>query len=387
MRKKMIKKFFLLIAMIVVLSVTGCVKETYNMNMLSKKAHLSPTMAISAISGDISLSDIVKTNDTVVFDQNKLVILVFKKDSVIDLKLTDFSKGTIQRTATFGPSTFDLDIADVLKHLSGTIKFLSPSIKFNYTNSFPDPIKINLKVSGKRDANTITLNLDPFTLSKPNIPVQQEISDLIVIDNINNPNSNLPALVSLPPEMINYSGTVVMTTTTKSNSPGDFILGPNRLLGSLEVDVPMDLQLTNLQLADTVDNFIKSDNSQTDDPLKPENFQLLRINVSAKNGFPLGVSLKMCLYNSATADTSNTIKAKDILKPAPVTNGKASGVTESTTSIEFTKKFFGSVNKADKIIFWFTLNTTGNGAQEVKIYSDYRINFKASLVVKPDINL
>jgi len=383
----MIKRFFLLIAMIVVLSVTGCVKETYNMNMLSKKAHLSPTMAISAISGDISLSDIVKTNDTVVFDQNKLVILVFKKDSVIDLKLTDFSKGTIQRTATFGPSTFDLDIADVLKHLSGTIKFLSPSIKFNYTNSFPDPIKINLNVSGKRDANTVTLNLDPFTLSKPNIPVQQEISDLIVIDNINNPNSNLPALVSLPPEMINYSGTVVMTTTTKSNSPGDFILGPNRLLGSLEVDVPMDLQLTNLQLADTVDNFIKSDNSQTDDPLKPENFQLLRINVSAKNGFPLGVSLKMCLYNSATADTSNTIKAKDILKPAPVTNGKASGVTESTTSIEFTKKFFGSVNKADKIIFWFTLNTTGNGAQEVKIYSDYRINFKASLVVKPDINL
>ena len=383
----MIKRFFLLIAMIVVLSVTGWVKETYNMNMLSKKAHLSPTMAISAISGDISLSDIVKTNDTVVFDQNKLVILVFKKDSVIDLKLTDFSKGTIQRTATFGPSTFDLDIADVLKHLSGTIKFLSPSIKFNYTNSFPDPIKINLNVSGKRDANTVTLNLDPFTLSKPNIPVQQEISDLIVIDNINNPNSNLPALVSLPPEMINYSGTVVMTTTTKSNSPGDFILGPNRLLGSLEVDVPMDLQLTNLQLADTVDNFIKSDNSQTDDPLKPENFQLLRINVSAKNGFPLGVSLKMCLYNSATADTSNTIKAKDILKPAPVTNGKASGVTESTTSIEFTKKFFGSVNKADKIIFWFTLNTTGNGAQEVKIYSDYRINFKASLVVKPDINL
>ena len=89
--------------MIMVLSVTGCIKETYNMNMLSKKAHLSPTLAISAVKGDISLSDIVKPNDTVVFDQNKLVILVFKKDSVVDLKLTDFSKGTIVKTATIDP--------------------------------------------------------------------------------------------------------------------------------------------------------------------------------------------------------------------------------------------------------------------------------------------
>ena len=129
MRKKMIKRFFLLIAMIVVLSVIGCIKETYNMSMLSKQAHLSPTMAISAVKGDISLSDIVKTNDTVVFDQNKLVILVFKKDSVVDLKLTDFSKGTIQRTATIDPSTFDLDIADVLNRISGIIKFFQPLYK------------------------------------------------------------------------------------------------------------------------------------------------------------------------------------------------------------------------------------------------------------------
>jgi hypothetical protein len=44
------------------------------------------------------------------------------------------------------------------------------------------------------------------------------------------------------------------------------------------------------------------------------------------------------------------------------------------------------VNKADKIIFTVILNTTGTTPQEVKIYSDYRINFNAALVVKPDIN-
>jgi hypothetical protein len=388
MRNKMIWRFFLLIAMIAFLSVTGCVKETYNMNMLSKKAHLSPTMAISAVKGDVSLSDIVKTNDTVIFDQNKLVILVFKKDSIVDLKLTDFSKGTVVRTATIDPSTFDLDIADVLNRISGSIKFLSPSIKFNYTNSFPDPIQINLNVSGKRGTTTVPLNLLPFPLSKPTIPVQQEVTASYIIDNITNPNSNLPALISLPPEIINYSGSATMSITTKEGPGSVNVLGPNRLLGSLVVEVPLDLEMKNLQLSETVDNFLKSDNSQTDDPLKPENFQLLRINIDAKNGFPLGASLKMCLYNSATNDTLSKIKASDVLKPAPVdSNGKATGETESSTSIEFNKAFFTSAKNADKIIFLFTFNTTVNGTKGIKIYSDYRINFKASLVVKPDINL
>ena len=73
----MIRKSVLLISMIIVLSTTGCVKETYDMKMLSKQMHLSPTIAISAIKGNISFNDIVKSSDTVVFDQNNFVKLGF----------------------------------------------------------------------------------------------------------------------------------------------------------------------------------------------------------------------------------------------------------------------------------------------------------------------
>jgi hypothetical protein len=146
--------------------------------------------------------------------------------------------------------------------------------------------------------------------------------------------------------------------------------------------------MNNLQFADTIDNFLKDKSTGNDNPLKPEDFQLLSINISAKNGFPLGVSMKMSLYNSSTKASISTVNANSILEPAPVdSNGKATGQTETSTSIEFTKEFFSSVNNADKVIFSFTLNSTGNGSQDVKIYSDYRINFNASLVVKPDINL
>jgi hypothetical protein len=96
----------------------------------------------------------------------------------------------------------------------------------------------------------------------------------------------------------------------------------------------------------------------------------------------------MSLYDSSTNVIKSTVDAASILEPAPVdSNGKATGVTETSTSIEFTNEFFSSITKADKIIFGFTLNSTGNGTKDITIYSDYRIDFKASLVVKPDIKL
>jgi hypothetical protein len=113
---------------------------------------------------------------------------------------------------------------------------------------------------------------------------------------------------------------------------------------------------------------------------------LLRVNLNATNGFPLGVSVKMSLYDSVTKSIKSTVDAAALLAPAPVdANGKANGTTDTKTTIEFNSAFFGSVDKADKIIFSFTLNSTANGV--VRIYSDYRINFTASLVVKPVINL
>jgi hypothetical protein len=136
-----------------------------------------------------------------------------------------------------------------------------------------------------------------------------------------------------------------------------------------------------------VDNFLKEDKN-SNNPIKPEDFQLLQFNITAENGFPVGVSLKMSLLDSSTGLIKNTVNTGTVLNPAPVdSNGKVTGTAKSTTTIEFTKDFFSSVSKADKIIFWLTLNTTGNGAQDVKIYSDYTFDFSAALVVKPDIKL
>ena len=71
----MIKRSCLFILIMIVLTISSCIKGTYNMNMLSKQTQLSPTLAISAVNGDVSFSDMVKSSDTVTFDQ-KIPLLI-----------------------------------------------------------------------------------------------------------------------------------------------------------------------------------------------------------------------------------------------------------------------------------------------------------------------
>lgn len=383
MRKITLRRTGAITSALLFISLCGCVKDTYNMDMLSKKAHLSPGLAISAITGDILFSDMVKSSDTVQFDQNNFVTLVFKNTSAIDLKLPDFAKGTlIQKTAIIDPGVIDMNIKDIMRRITGTFKVLNPSVRFNYNNAFSDSLKVAFSATAKRDANSLDLITAPFKLDKP-VPPQQEISSTHIIDKNN---SNISDLVSMPPDEIDYSGTVTLTSSQK-NSASENILAPDHLTGSIEVNVPLELQINNLQFSDTSDNFLKTKDGD-DNPLKPEDIQSLQIIITAKNGFPLGLSFKMSLYDSGTHSTKSTINAGSIFNPAPIDNsGKVTGTSDSKTSIDFTSEFFNKINSADKIIFTVTLNSTGDGLKDVKIYSDNHIEFTAALIVKPDINL
>jgi hypothetical protein len=399
------RKIYPLVFMIMVFSTTGCIKETYDMNKLSKKGHLSPTMAVSAIKGIVSFSDMVKAGDTVLFGQDKSVKLIFKMDSVIDLSLEDFislknmgskvgdqtdpsktnqlfdySKSS-QLVATISPDSIDFKIDDILNNITGTFGISNPSITIKYSNPFVLPVELELNVTGKRKDNTVDLNLSPFSLNRPAGLTDPSATGSFRIDKNN---SSLPGLVSMPPGKLYFSGKATMNLLGKTNENDAYVSGNSRLIGSLEVEIPLEFRMNNFQFTDTVDNFLK-DNSGNNN-IKPEDFKLLRVKLIAKNGFPLGISLSMSLFDTINHIIKSTVDATGLLNPAPVdANGKSTGVTETTTSIEFTQAFFSSINNADKIIFKFTLNTTDGSTKDIKIYSDYTIDYNAALVAQPDI--
>lgn len=296
----------------------------------------------------------------------------------------DYLKGYFgQKSEEIDRDTIFTELDDFLRKTDGTFHISSPSVKLKYTNSFGIPVGITFEAKGKRDATVVNLDLAPFNIEYPVYPVR-EITSTYTIDKTN---SKLPDIISLPPTEVSFSGSGMLNPATPPGTRNNYVYGNSSFSASLEIEVPMELWINNLQFADTIDNFLKSDDEDDDSPLKPENMEFFRLKISASNGFPLGASLKIVLHDSLTATNLYTINAPDIIKPALIdASGKVTSAVESETIIDFDSEFFSKSSQADKMIFVFTLITSGGGTKDVKFYSDYKLNFKANLLVKPNLN-
>jgi len=320
--------------------------------------------------------------------QNNMVTFNSEDEISIDLSMKnpkfDHVKGYFgNHTEAIDEETVDLEIKEILDKISGDFDLTNPSITLKYRNSFGVPIEIDLQATGYREGKTpVSLNLNPFGLDYPLFPAERDINALFKVDKAN---SNLAGLVSMLPEKITFKGGAEMNPGGETGL-NNYIFGDSRIIGDLEIEVPMEFRINNIQFTDTVDNFMKDEDSDEDSPFNYEDFEYLRVDLSVENGFPLGVSVGMALYDSMAGDTLYPITAENILAPAPVDNqGEVISPQTSETSIIIKESFWKSINDADKIIFSFTLNTTDNGTKDVKIYSDYGIDFKASLVLKPNL--
>jgi hypothetical protein len=172
MKKTMIRKLTYLIFMIAVSATTGCIKETYNMNKLSEKVHLSPTIGISAIKGGVSLIDLIKPNDTVRVGADKFVKIVFKQDSVLELKLNDVYSLNNMVTFTKSFTIGELNIDPFTKTLSFPLSQIVSSI--------PNPLGAQIS-----NLNNTTSIFPPFPAA-PATAITMTETPLPVIANFDN---------------------------------------------------------------------------------------------------------------------------------------------------------------------------------------------------------
>ena len=135
----------------------------------------------------------------------------------------DYVKGYFgQETKAIDPDTIDLEIKDILRKISGDFLLSSPSVKLNYSNSFAVPVEIDLLATGYKSAETLDLAMDPFTLNYPAAPDERDKNDVFTIDKTN---SSLPQLVSMPPEMIRFSGSARMNPQGNTGTRDNYIFG------------------------------------------------------------------------------------------------------------------------------------------------------------------
>ncbi|MFH0841347.1 MAG: hypothetical protein V1903_01880 [Bacteroidota bacterium] len=313
-------------------------------------------------------------------------MIIFNSTDEVNISISmtdpgiDYVKGYFgQYGDTIEAETFDLEIEDILENVTYTFLISDPLVRLNYFNSFAVPVEINVDATGYRGDDVVDLDLDPERLDYPAAPGERDKEGVFIIDNT----SNFEDLISMPPEQILFGGSAVMNPDGDTGSMDNYIFGNSRFLGNLEVEIPMEFSF-DITLADTIDNpFLDEDFK--DSPVAPEDIDSVRILLDIENTFPLGILFSASLWESVKDSTRSTITDKIILDPAPVnTQGKTDPI-HYTTEISLTKEFWKYINTADKIIFTIKLVTTDN--EEVKIYSDYYLNYKAALFVKPNINM
>lgn len=325
---------------------------------------------------------------TLSLTSNNILIDYNSSDKVqVQLKLVnnnfDFLKGYFgQRSEIVEPETIESGIEEYLRNISGDIHLANPSIKLSYKNSFALPIEVTLNGKGINESEEVDLGLDPFLIDYPSPSTATDISSSFTV---NNDNSELPELISLPPESMVFRG------SARLNPAGDpdhlrnnYIYGNSRFVADLEVELPLELSLTNLELSDTTKNFLADEELGSD--FNTKDFELARIGMNFKNRFPFDVSVTMSLYDSTTGTVKNSIDIPGVLKAAPVDNtGKVNGTEESAATIEVTQDFLDDIDSSDQIIFTFKAGTTDS--KVVKIYSDYRVDFNLTLYLASKINL
>ncbi len=278
--------------------------------------------------------------------------------------------------------TLDLGMEELFSKLGGSIYLASPSITVNYSNSFGLPMRINSEVKGMNDDEEVSLDRDPVDLDFPTSIDNRDVSSSFIIDKNN---SNLPELLSMLPYEIEFLGSASINPDGEPTED-NIIFSDSRFIANMEVVIPMDLRLNNLQLSDTTENFLRSDNPEEDNPL--EMFEEMKFVLYVENGFPLDASVMIELYDSTSMTVLETIDTGQLIQAAPVdASGKVTGPNITNVEVEVTSDFINETQEADQMILTFTLNTTDNGTRDVKIYSDYNIVFAAAIRFKAGINL
>jgi hypothetical protein len=298
----------------------------------------------------------------------------------------DYVKGYFgQRIETIRSTSVDIGMDRFFSRISGDFRISSPMVTVNYSNSFGVPVEIQLNALGINDGGTVALSRDAFILSCPGVTAPRDTSSTVIIDKSN---SKLVEMISMLPDEIRFSGTARMNPGGDNGASDNYLFGNSRIIAGIYVDIPMELRISDLQFTETVDNFLDSGDKEGGHSMRPEDFHFLKINLAVSNGFPLGASVEMSLYDSVRKINISTVEADEIIKPAPVDAiGRVTGPAESSAGIEFTEDFFKSVGNADKVVFKFIMQSTDDGTRDVKIYSDYKLTFRATLMVTPEIKL
>lgn len=280
---------------------------------------------------------------------------------------------------SISPDVDSVDIS-IFKNVLGapTFSMVDPRIKVIISNSYGVPIQASLS-----QFEGFTPGTSPFAITgSPNpLPIQSpsfsQIGQILADSfSLNNTNSNIASVINNTPKYLIYKINS-LTNPSGGTTHNNFVIDTSRLKVDMEVQLPLYGKASNLVLMDT----IPFELSET----LPEQVEWALIRTYNANGFPFDVDMQVYFADSLyTKLDSLVVPNQLILQSGSVdpNTGIVTSPTQKTYDATLTKARLDNLSTSKYLLVRAVANTTNNGNTNVKIYSNYKVDFRLGMQVQ-----
>lgn len=263
------------------------------------------------------------------------------------------------------------------------LKLADPRINIRTESSLGIPFELTLDsvIATAEDGTTETLEIyegHPFKIAAPSLSnLGATVTSEIQIDN---QTSNFHELLNLAPHNLSYRVTGGVDPDIPDQN--HFLLDSSRFMLEAEFMLPLDLRITGYALEDTLEFELGDEGVDT---------SLVRnvvVRVNTVNELPVELVLQLYLLDESHLVLDSIFDEDDVFLPASEVDNRGLLVSASENSniISFPLEKLGKLEHVRYMQVKARLVTSGLGAQFVKFYSDYSLEFEISMYADFIIN-
>lgn len=287
-----------------------------------------------------------------------------------------------QSEHVFDDENFDLEV-DLFKKITGDFRFTNPSLRLFYENSAGIPVSVHFNLDASSSDGTKQEKLlypghPGFMFSYPDDPNTKSTGDIL----LNRDNSNIVEFMALPPSKVTLTCSGIMNPEGRTGTP-NFLTSESKFRMGMEIELPLELQLTNLGLTDTVGVDLDPDNIGM--------IETLILMLEVNSNFPLDAAIDLRLYDSTENVVLHSFDEIVLTEAAPVDpDGMVMPGNEvrSYTELEISGATVGHLKQATHFILAARLNTGkyNNEQIPVKLLTTSSLDFKIRVRAGLNIN-
>jgi hypothetical protein len=263
------------------------------------------------------------------------------------------------------------------------VKFADPRINVFTTNfvGVPSVVTLNSLISNGLDGSTVTLEFyqgHPFIVSAPNLSeIGSSVSDEF---HINRETSNFNELLSNTPTYLSY--TVSGSTQQGTGDESHFALDTSRLIVETEFLLPLDFRSTRIAMEDTMEFEMGAPGIDT------SMVRQVKLTMSTVNELPIKLDLQVYLLDEFYQVLDSVFGENVVILAASEVDqeGKLIQAGEEANTAIFPAEKLGKLEEIRYLQVQARMNTSELGSKDVKLYSDYSLDFKLSLFADLFIN-